>query len=292
LQNPSIVDPGLSNVMAPTAASEYAVTSLSINFFADEREQVDFAMVFDEDSVADDEGALTSSDGNVLAFTPGNDTTDLMTVETGDLLAVARVLGFNDLSSLVGSRLEITVGPGLTRTWQIASLADGTDPGTKDLALTQLSGSGAGTPSNRSEYRLEGGDTHGRIVGFGMGPNVIIGGRVQPGGVTYGDMEVLLMNLGSGTTIRRTTPPTPRTIRPGAAATPHLTMLNTARATIPSRYDRRSGARRSTPRGQRYRPRRLSTLPCHVRRRRRGYAYRRCGSGHDLWRYRTHRLRR
>src|SRR6185503_20837432 len=77
--------------------------------------------------------------------------------------------------------------------------------GTKLLTLTSLSGSG--DPNTDSEYRIAGiatddgivtGDTKGRIVGFGMGPNVIIGGGTQPGGITYGDMEVLLVNLGRG----------------------------------------------------------------------------------------------
>src|SRR5262249_12060689 len=56
LQNPSLVDPGLANVTAPTSASEYAITSLSVNFFAAEKDQVDFSNVFDQDSIANNQG--------------------------------------------------------------------------------------------------------------------------------------------------------------------------------------------------------------------------------------------
>jgi len=63
LQNPTAVDPTQPNVIAPDSNSEYTITSLSANFFADEREQVDYLFVYDNDSVANDVGALTSSDG-------------------------------------------------------------------------------------------------------------------------------------------------------------------------------------------------------------------------------------
>ena len=53
-------------------------------------------------------------------------------------------------------------------------------------------------PTLRSEYRIDGADRKGRITGLGMGPNVIVGGAVQPGGLTYDDMEVVQANLGSG----------------------------------------------------------------------------------------------
>ena len=58
--------------------------------------------------------------------------------------------------------------------------------------------SGSGTPTDRSEFRIQGGDTHGRITGFGMGPNVLFGGRPQGGGITYGDLEVVQVSLGRG----------------------------------------------------------------------------------------------
>src|SRR5262249_46183952 len=89
LQNPSTVDPAQPNVTAPDATTEYAITGLSINFFADERKQVDYLFVFDEDSVADDTGALTSADGAVLDFTAGSP--DVMTVDTSALQAVAKL---------------------------------------------------------------------------------------------------------------------------------------------------------------------------------------------------------
>ena len=201
LQNPSTVDPGLPNVTAPDATTEYAITSLSINFFADERKQVDYLFVFDEDSVADDTGALTSADGAVLDFAAG--ATDTMTVDTAALQAVARLSNLTDLSALAGRRLEITVGPGTGRAWTIASVTDlivGGDavPGVKRLTLTPVAGGPVVAPTNRSEFRIAGGDTHGRVVGFGMGPNVLFAGKPEPGGITYGDIEVTQVGLGSG----------------------------------------------------------------------------------------------
>ena len=53
-------------------------------------------------------------------------------------------------------------------------------------------------PTDRSEFRIAGGDTHGRIVGFGMGPNILFNGRPQPGGISYGDIEVVQVSLGRG----------------------------------------------------------------------------------------------
>ena len=60
---------------APTSATKYAITSLSANFFAKETEQIDYLFVFDDDSVGDDNGALTSADGVVREFdaTGGSD---------------------------------------------------------------------------------------------------------------------------------------------------------------------------------------------------------------------------
>lgn len=37
-----------------------------------------------------------------------------------------------------------------------------------------------------------------RIYGFGMGPDLMIGGLKHPGGITYADLEVVELNLGSG----------------------------------------------------------------------------------------------
>ena len=51
-----------------------------------------------------------------------------------------------------------------------------------------------------------------RITGLGMGPDTYIGGRLQPGGITYGGIETTLINLGSGndTFAVTSTPPTER----------------------------------------------------------------------------------
>jgi Ca2+-binding RTX toxin-like protein len=79
-------------------SSEYAITTLSVNFFVDENTQVDFMFVHDEDSPADSTGVLTPT----------------------------------------------------------------------------------------------------RLFGLNMGPDLVIGGQRRPGGITYGDLEVLEINLGAG----------------------------------------------------------------------------------------------
>jgi Ca2+-binding RTX toxin-like protein len=62
LHNPSQVNPAdLAPSDVPDADSEYAVTTLSANFFVDETTQVDFLFVHDEDSPADSHGVLTST---------------------------------------------------------------------------------------------------------------------------------------------------------------------------------------------------------------------------------------
>jgi Ca2+-binding RTX toxin-like protein len=196
LQNPTMVDPGQPNVTAPTTASEFAVTALSVNFFVDERTSVDYTTVFDQDSVANDTGTLTSSDGNVLGFTPSGGDTEQMLVETTDLLFLG--LANNDFSLLAGKTIEITIGPGKGRKWIVDAVADTSESTVKRLTLTKVAGTGSAAPTNRSEFRVDGFDRHGRILGLGMGPNVVIGAGVQPGGITYGDMEVLQVNLGNG----------------------------------------------------------------------------------------------
>jgi hypothetical protein len=195
LQNPTMVDPGQPNVTAPTTATEFAITSLSVNFFVDERTSVDYTTVFDQDSVANDTGTLTSSDGNVLSFTPSGGATETMTIQTSDLQHLD--LPNNDFNNLVGKTIEITIGPGKGRKWVVSAVNNTADSQVKSLTLTKLAG-GSGNPTDRSEFRVDGFDRHGRILGLGMGPNVVIGDGVQPGGITYGDMEVLAVNLGNG----------------------------------------------------------------------------------------------
>ena len=95
----------------PDPGSLFAITDLADTFFVAEEDQVDFLMVFDNDSVADDTGAMFLAD----------------------------------------------VDP---------------DP---DRELLR-----------------------GRLTGLGMGPDVVIGGQLQPGGITFGDMEVVRVDLGKG----------------------------------------------------------------------------------------------
>jgi hypothetical protein len=211
LQNPSAVNPAVLGAAGTPVAwtddqpVEYAITSLSVNFFADEREQIDYLFVFDEDSVADDVGALTSSDGSVRAFAGTQ-----MTVETSALLRTLDLLGLSDIADLEGLSIEITVGPGVGRKWEIGSIVDAIGSDQKvipDLKVINLINpvipAGALLPTNRSEYRIEGSDRYGRITGFGMGPNVLFSGRPQPGGITYGDIEVMQMSLGKGNDLVR-----------------------------------------------------------------------------------------
>src|SRR5688500_7393374 len=129
LQNPTMVDPGLQNVTPPDGTTKFAITNLSINFFADEKEQVDYTFVYDNDSVANGSGARTSATGNVLNYNAGG-SADSLVVETQDLLAIG--LTGNNLNLLLGRTLEITVGAGLFRVWTITGIADGA-AGTKVL---------------------------------------------------------------------------------------------------------------------------------------------------------------
>lgn len=192
LQNPTAVDPTQPNVTAPDSSSEYAITSLSVNFFADEREQIDYLFVYDDDSVADDTGSLTSADGVVRGF---DSLTSTMVVDTSALQAVAELLGVQELQQLEGLKLTITVGPGTGHVYMIDEVSE-VEGETKELTLTSLSGSDV--PTDRSEFRIEGSDRYGRITGFGMGPNILFAGRPQGGGITYGDLEVVQVELGLG----------------------------------------------------------------------------------------------
>src|SRR5262249_11905754 len=137
-------------------------------------------------------------------FTPADDSTSTpttMQVELSSLIAVARLLantsGAVDVQSLVNKTIEITVGPGLGRSWQIQSIAQVQNA--PDLRqLTLVNGTAGADPTIDSESRIAGGDSHGRIVGFGMGPNLLVGGRPQPGGISYADLEAVEAHLGRG----------------------------------------------------------------------------------------------
>jgi Ca2+-binding RTX toxin-like protein len=194
LLNPSIVDPAVIGVPAQPVAgtTKYAITSLSLNFFAKESEQVDYLFMYDDQSVGNDSGALTSADGVVRAFDAA---TSQMQVETAALQAVINLAGLNDIQALINRRLEISIGDGLGRSWRIAGI-NGTGD-VRTLTLDQAQGGGA-NPNVFSEFRIAGGDTRGRITGFGMGPNILVNGRPQPGALSYGDIEVVQVSLGRG----------------------------------------------------------------------------------------------
>ncbi|MGA8051658.1 MAG: hypothetical protein WCA09_15880, partial [Burkholderiales bacterium] len=193
LQNPSQVDTSDPAVKAPDSTSKFAISSLSINFFADERQQVDYMFVYDQGSVADKTGRLTSSDGMVLGFDANAGT---MTVATADLQAASKNFA-KGIDDLLNRTLRITAGPGLDRSWDITKIVDGTKAGTKVLTLSALDG-GTEAPSALSEFSIAGAIVKGRISGFGMGPNTFVNGFAEPGGVRYGDIEVVQANLGTG----------------------------------------------------------------------------------------------
>lgn len=210
LQNPSIVNPAvLGGSAQPNSSTKYAITSLSVNFFAREVEQIDYLFVFENHNVSNDTGALTSSDGVVRDFDVDVATsTTTMKVELGALQAVTRLVGSTEVADLIGRRIEITVGPGLGRSWEIGGI--GPVAGEADLrSITLIDPEGSPVdpanpdPTVFSEFRIAGGDTRGRITGFGMGPNILVNGRPQSGGISYGDIEVVQVSLGTGDDIVR-----------------------------------------------------------------------------------------
>ena len=151
--------------------------------------------MFDDDSVGDDKGALTSADG-VVRELRCNRRQDAGRKRGAASRAQAR----QHRLRFAGLRIEISVGPGQGRSWTIGEIDAGDDADTRWITLTNPEGGGATPvdPTDRSEFRIAGGDTHGRIVGFGMGPNILFNGRPQPGGISYGDIEVVQVSLGRG----------------------------------------------------------------------------------------------
>ena len=130
-----------------------------------------FAM-FDNDSVGNDTGAFTSADGVVRQFAPDlvDATKATMQVEFGSLIAVAKLLANTsdapNVNLLLNKTIEITVGPGLGRSWTIQSID--TVVGEPDLRTLTLVAGTAGTdsadPTIDSEFRIAGGDSHGPIA--------------------------------------------------------------------------------------------------------------------------------
>ena len=191
LQNPSQVDTSEPAVTAPDHTSKYAITSLSINFFADERQQIDTMFLYDQGSVADKTGRLTSSNGMVISLAG-----DQMTVSTADLEAAASAFE-HGIADLVGRTLRISAGPGIDRSWTISRIDNGSTSATKVLTLVSAAG-GSDAVTEVSEFTIAGATVKGRVTGFGMGPNAVINGFADPGGIRYGDIEVTQANLGSG----------------------------------------------------------------------------------------------
>ena len=180
--------------------------------------------LYDQGSVADKIGRLTSSDGMVLDLT-GN----LMTVAALDLEAAAADFE-HGIDDLVGLTLRISVGPGIDRSWTIGSIGEGATSDTKVLTLTAPAG-GSEALTDVSEFTIDGAIVKGRVTGFGMGPNAVISGFAEPGGIRYGDIEVMQANLGTGdedVTVDYTTSSKDHTTKRDEPFYT-LTMLNTGR---------------------------------------------------------------
>ena len=172
-------------------------------------------------------------DIEVIAFTgSGNvETLDTITVTTVALQALVASLGLPNANTLAEERytLQISRGPGMRRFWQILGVTPGTLPETSELTLKSptlpvpewdLPAGGSRFTVNRLSSNFfvseteqvdtvtvlnDGADsndtgllTSNRLQGLNMGPDTVIGGRRLQGGLTYGNAEVLTVDLGSG----------------------------------------------------------------------------------------------
>jgi len=177
-----------------------------------------------------DESGSTSSDGDVLVYTGTGlgGAIDSMTVSTAALVAL---VGSANLDPLVEQRrtLEITRGNGLRRFWQIIGHTPGAGDDATVLTLKNPTRPGAewNLPDDQSGYDItnlspnffvseaeqvdtvsvyndavdtdeSGTLTSTRLRGLNMGPDTVISGQRLPGGMTYGNAEVLSVNLGMG----------------------------------------------------------------------------------------------
>lgn len=161
------------------------------------------------------------STGNVHALAGTS-----LTVFTADLTAALPDLKLSNVMQLVGKTAEVTKGPALG---QFRLITDVTVLGATttlllnapyELAPDELESqiteyaitSESPTFFVREEERIDylfvhdvdspadstGVLTSNRLYGLNMGPDLVIGGREQAGGVTYGALEVIEINLGRG----------------------------------------------------------------------------------------------
>ncbi|MEM4406832.1 MAG: hypothetical protein QXS68_07275, partial [Candidatus Methanomethylicaceae archaeon] len=167
--------------------------------------------------------------GNVISSTENT-----ITVKTQDIInGVNDINSPEDLVKLINRTIEITEGPGSQQIQPFRLILDVEQQGentiltvneswgdvlpdsTSKFLITRESlnffvdetkqvdflfvydtdsyanSTGVLTESNLEDFEM-------RINGLGMGPDTVIGGRPFPGGITYGNMEVLELNLGKG----------------------------------------------------------------------------------------------
>ncbi|RLB30663.1 MAG: hypothetical protein DRH20_16440, partial [Deltaproteobacteria bacterium] len=174
----------------------------------------------------------SSQDGTVQAYTGtgAGGATDTMTVLTTALQTVALSLGLPNVSDLAARRytLQVSAGAGRGRFWRITGVTDNGD-GTSDVTLQNptVPAPEWGLPAGGSQFRVTklspnffeaegervdfasvfndasvsddtGTLTASRLSGLGMGSDTVIASRRLPGGITYHDLEVLDVTLGSG----------------------------------------------------------------------------------------------
>ncbi|MBI84895.1 MAG: hypothetical protein CMJ81_17005, partial [Planctomycetaceae bacterium] len=160
---------------------------------------------------------IRAATGNVVAVEAGS-----LTASTTDLLNLDDI---DELDDLVERTVEITEGPGTGQFRLIIGVND--LGGTAELLLNEdwelapqdllLVTKYAVTSMSLNFFVKEeeqvdfmtlfhedsladsvGTMSHSRVSGFGMGPDLTIGGRLQGGGITYEQLEVVQLKLGAG----------------------------------------------------------------------------------------------
>lgn len=100
---------------------------------------------------------LLTSDGPVLAYT-GTGTSlsiDSMTVDTAALATAAlRETGSSDVATLIGKTLQISIGPGIDRFWQITGVVNGGATTVLTLKSPGMPADEWGLPNATSEFKV------------------------------------------------------------------------------------------------------------------------------------------
>jgi Ca2+-binding RTX toxin-like protein len=184
----------------PDAAdSFYLATRTNENLLVDETEQIDVLTVFNQDSVANDTGTF---DRGALPIT-GSVLEATATTVRVDANALEVFAGLSDellLDALQNAGVAISAGTGVNqvRTAVAAEILDDEsvvftldrpwdtlpDPADSKYAVAQ-----SAEPLETGRFRIQ---------GFGMGPDLLLRGRVFDGGITYTDLENTTFFGGSG----------------------------------------------------------------------------------------------